>query len=280
MEETSTAPAPLETVSLAASEPFVGRWNRLVSTTNWEKGRIICQWREALEADGSPVTAYSDETWARLVGGVTGQHIGRLRRVYQRFGSTYEQYRGLFWSHFFAASDWNDGEMWLEGAVQSHWSVSQMRNQRWETLGKVAADKPREEDEITSEKDEDLEASTTRESIAPQIEGSYDAVQGPRHDGPDFGDEDAAGGTARQSFSDDEEAAAASRNPVELIQPFADLPDLPADLGDAVDLLKLALLHHKTAGWNEISQQDAVKVIEALRAMILAPSDQDDAAPF
>ena len=32
-----------------ATQPFVGRWNRLVSTTNWEKGRIILQWREALQ---------------------------------------------------------------------------------------------------------------------------------------------------------------------------------------------------------------------------------------
>ena len=30
-----------------ASDSFVGRWNTLVSTTNWEKGRIIQQWREA-----------------------------------------------------------------------------------------------------------------------------------------------------------------------------------------------------------------------------------------
>ena len=43
------APA-LETIDDPAAEsasgPYLGRWNRLVSTTNWEKGRIICQWRE------------------------------------------------------------------------------------------------------------------------------------------------------------------------------------------------------------------------------------------
>ena len=32
----------------AASTEYLGRWNRLVSTTNWEKGQIICQWRAAL----------------------------------------------------------------------------------------------------------------------------------------------------------------------------------------------------------------------------------------
>ncbi|HMP07031.1 MAG TPA: hypothetical protein PJ982_11815, partial [Lacipirellulaceae bacterium] len=124
-----TAPAE------AAAEGFVGQWNRLVSTTNWEKGRIICQWREALEQSGAAVTEYSDEAWAQLVGGVSSQHVGRLRRVFQQFGSAFDQYEGLYWSHFQAALDWDDAEMWLEGAIHNRWSVSQMRGQRWETLG-------------------------------------------------------------------------------------------------------------------------------------------------
>src|SRR6478735_7734535 len=103
---------------IAASQPFVGQWNRLVSTTNWDKGRIINDWRQALVAQDAAVTEYSDEAWGRLVGGVTGQHVGRLRRVSQRFGASQHQYAGLFWSHFQAALDWNDAEMWLEGAVQ------------------------------------------------------------------------------------------------------------------------------------------------------------------
>ena len=99
--------------------------------------------------------------WSRLVGGVTGQHVGRLRRVYQRFGATFQQYRGLYWSHFHAALDWDDAEMWLEGAVGSSWSVAQMRDQRWETLGKLEADKPQTADVVASETDEDFEPART-----------------------------------------------------------------------------------------------------------------------
>src|SRR5688572_24384874 len=73
---------PLSDGLVAASQPYVGRWNKLVSTTNWEKGRIIVEWRESLAAQGLPVSEYSDDAWSRLVGGVTGQHAGRLRRVY------------------------------------------------------------------------------------------------------------------------------------------------------------------------------------------------------
>src|SRR5262245_8140267 len=90
--------APLSDQLVTASQPYVGRWSRLVSTTNWEKGRIIIEWREALVAQGLPVSEYSDEAWGRLVGGVTGQHVGRLRRVYQRFGAAAAEYSGLYWS--------------------------------------------------------------------------------------------------------------------------------------------------------------------------------------
>ena len=40
--------APSMTAEPVDAGAFVGQWNRLVSTTNWEKGRIICQWRDAL----------------------------------------------------------------------------------------------------------------------------------------------------------------------------------------------------------------------------------------
>src|SRR5262249_3070691 len=102
---------PLSDSLIEASQPYVGRWSRVISTTKWEQGRRIVEWREALVAQEVPVSEYSDEAWSRLVGGVTGQHVGRLRRVYQRFGASQEKYPGLYWSHFQAALDWNDAEM-------------------------------------------------------------------------------------------------------------------------------------------------------------------------
>ena len=115
-----------------ASEVFLGQWKRLVSTTNWDKGRIISAWRQALVDADAPASDYSDEAWSQRVGNVTPQHVGRLRRVWERFGSVRETYDGLYWSHFQAGIDWDDAEMWLEGAVQNEWSISEMRGQRTE----------------------------------------------------------------------------------------------------------------------------------------------------
>ena len=127
----------------ATSAPFVGAWQALVSQTNWEKGKIILDWREALVAADAPVHEYSDEAWATLVEhSVTGQHVGRLRRVYQQFGAVQNDYANLSWTHFHIAMDWSDAEMWLEGAVQEKWSVSSMCENRWEATGAAASNKP------------------------------------------------------------------------------------------------------------------------------------------
>ncbi len=269
-ESTATPLTPEQL--LPASQPYVGRWNRLISTSNWEKGRIICQWRGDLLASGSVTEEYSDEAWSNLVGGVTGQHVGRLRRVFQRFGETQEQFKGLFWSHFQAALDWEDAEMWLEGAVQSGWSVARMRQQRWETLGRVEADRPVESDIKPSEVDEDFVASNETPN---EITGTYGEVQGPRAEGPDFGDEESGLDRTSAPGFDRESAAVA---PVDLVRPFENLPELPDDLADAFESFKLALLHHKTDGWSKISLGDVLRTLDALKSLAEAPSSET--APF
>jgi hypothetical protein len=254
-KEPSVLP-PLSDSLVAASQPYVGRWSRLVSTTNWEKGRIIVEWREALVAQGVPVTEYSDEAWGRLVGGVTGQHVGRLRRVSQRFGHVQEHYPGLYWSHFQAAIDWDDAEMWLEGARQSGWSVAQMREQRWTTLGKLEADRPRADDVIPSETDEDFEPTR---NLSPPITGEYSEVTGPRYDGPDFGEEPS--GAVAEWTADTDSAPS-----VELVRPFE-------NLAEAFDSMKLAILRHKRDAWHAIAAADVLRSLDALKTLVTAPSD-------
>jgi hypothetical protein len=194
--------------------------------------------------------------------------------VFQRFGTTYEQFPGLYWSHFQAALDWQDAEMWLEGAVKSDWSVAQMRETRWKTLGEIAAERPRPDDAIASETDEDFEPSRSAEATSRGLTGEYGEVSGPRLEGPDFGDADSRGGERNSAES---ETAAEAREPVELVRPFEDLPELPDDLADAFDAMKLAILRHKTDGWREISTGDALRALDALKALVVAPSTD---APF
>jgi len=270
---------PPVTVQLdTTSAPYVRRWNQLISTTNWEKGRIITEWREQRIAEGATTSDYSDDAWSLLVGGVTGQHVGRLRRVHQRFGQVFARYEGLYWSHFQAALDWHDAEMWLEGAVRNGWSVSQMRRTRWETLGAVAADRPHDGEIVAAELDEDFQPSSDTPLAEQAIRGEYAQVQGPPiPEGPDFGDEEFAAQVPADrgaSIHTDED----SRGTIQFVRPFENLAELPDDLAEAFESFKLAILRHKTEGWELISRDDVLACLDALKELVLAPSSPT--APF
>jgi hypothetical protein len=269
-EPLSDSPETEEAVIEETSAKYLGRWNRLVSTTNWEKGRILSQWRQALLQAGAPTQAYCDEAWSRRVGNVSPQHVGRLRRVYEQFGEAYPQYPGLYWSHFQAALDWHDAEMWLEGAVQNGWSVARMRAQRWEAMGGPPDQAPREEGLAAAEMDEDAPC----EALVPgTIEESIRQVRDPEADAEaDRGDLDSSQTDAAVSAGATEGGGAVPEA-VGAPQPFASLPELPQDLADAFEAFKLAILHHKLAGWREVSCGEVVAVLEALKQLALTRTE-------
>jgi hypothetical protein len=271
----AASPTDLDQSLDAASLPFVGQWNKLVTTTNWEKGRIIHQWREAMIASGAPATEYSDEAWARRVTGVTGQHVGRLRRVYQKFGEVADKYERLYWSHFQAALDWEDHAAWLVQAAEKNWSVTEMRQSRWESLGIPPANRGVEEEPVEAELDEDFEPAL-REKPAPEPPPGRElartaadgpTIEGPTIEGPDFGDADddeSRRSEFHDGFGDADDAPAP-------IRPFAAIGSLPDDVVEAFEGYKLAILRHKREGWREISLDEMLGVLDSLKELALAP---------
>jgi len=252
------------------SLPYIGQWNQVVSTSNWKKGEIICLWRKSLQEQSARSSEYSDEAWAQLVGGVTPQHTGRLRRTFERFGHVSAEYEGLFWSHFYAALDWDDAEMWLEGAVQNKWSVSRMRKQRWEVLGSLPDQQPRDADIVASEISEENQSLEPTES---KRQNDRNLVEGPVYEGPDFGDQDdkeSAGGTANLSGGDQSSDQSSDRQgePGKLDDPiFQSFQGLPEDVEEVVNTFKLLIIRHRTEEWQEISQQDMIGLLEALKKL-------------
>ncbi len=260
-----------ELIELA--QPFVGQWNTLISKTNWEKGRIISEWRAALIESGADVTQYSDDAWARRVGGVTAPHVGRLRRVFDRFESTFESYDGLFWSHFLAALDWDDAPLWLEGASKESWSVSGMREQRWQAHGAVDSQRPTNSQIVEVDTDEDVTLPAQGGGRTKEYgDEPSDVASGPRHEDPDFGDEEelssmgSAAPTATAgnpvAEAEDQEVAASP------VQPFAGLPELPDDLADAVEAIKLSILRHKTGGWESTDAETIQEYLDAIGVLL------------
>ena len=249
------------------AQPYVGQWNSLISTTNWEKGRIISEWREALIESGVDATQYSDEAWARRVGGVTAPHVGRLRRVFDRFGSTFKTYDDVYWSHFLAALDWDDAPMWLEGAAQERWSVSGMREKRWQENGAVESQRPTGSQIVEVELDEDVSLPAEGGGRNKEFDGESSGVaSGPLYEEPDFGDEEELS-AVNKADSDSEKTEDAPAAPV---QPFVGLPELPDDISDAIESLKLCILRHKTDGWRDTNVDDMQKYLDAIGTMMRA----------
>lgn len=261
MDVAEQQPAYAPVVEETSTE-YLGHWNKLVSHTNWEKGRIICAWRTALAAADAPEHSFTDEAWSLRVGNVTPQHVGRLRRVYERFAGAEKQYPGLYWSHFQAAMDWIDAEMWLEGASQNGWSIADMRRQRCEALGAPDELKPREEDVVQAELDEDTFQGAESDTVAE----SFDEVQDTRDgvDAPPFDTDDQS--MAQASVPDVE-----TETPLQTDRPFENLGRLPDDLHEAMDLFRLAILSHKVSGWTEVALDDVLSALEALKRLAIAP---------
>jgi hypothetical protein len=217
-----------------------------------------------LIATDASITSYSDESWAQQVGAVTSQHVGRLRRVYERFGSHQGSYEGLFWSHFLAAIDWDDAELWLEGASRSRWSVSEMRRMRSDAMVASGAEPSRDEELITSEVDDGF-VSLVHEDDQDDASNDAESASGPRAEGPDFGDADEHSDDESDRIQAADAASDQEDSSAEYANPFADLKDLPPDVADGVEQLKLSIIRHRAAHWTDISQSNLLKAIDALR---------------
>ena len=168
--------------------------------------------------------------------------------------------------------------MYLEGAVQSKWSVSQMRRTRWEAMGAAESQRPRDEDIIVAEMDEDFEPAEKATPDSDEITAQYSEVTDPRPpEDADSADEEGTSSAGRVEEVATQVEEKGSRT-TETVRPFESLAELPEDVSDAFDQMKLVILRHKADGWREITCEEMMGALDALKELAMAPSS--DGAPF
>ncbi len=227
------------------STRYIENWQQLVSQTNWEKGKIICQWRESVCKLHPEIESVSDRAWSQLIGNVSSEHVGRLRRTFQRFGETHTNYDNLSWTHFMVATAWDDAEMWLEGAVQNGWTIDSMRRTRWESMGARDTEIPRAEDVIVEEISVDGDQAVAR--------GDGEVIEGPILEGPDWGESDQSSTSDHQADED-------------VIQGILD--SAPEELVEAYQALTTAIESCREENWKGLSRRQAFKLINSLKNLV------------
>lgn len=271
------APIPPEKEPLIdeiASE-FVGFWNLLVSQTNWEKGKVIHSWREKLQAAGLPKRVYSDDALSQRIGNVSPQHVGRLRRVYERFGDR-EVLPNLFWSHYQAALDWDDADEWLEKASNEKLSVAQTRIARWEKYGPTLQTKPRDEDIVDAEQDEDVNPfndSNSEEIVSGQSlkETKEDAEKETKKQKKSKKKEDELGEFGGEEEPWEAEAkAGVTFTTADVLDAIGKLEALPEDLNEAMESLKISILTHKLEKWETVTPILVAQYLSELKRLLVS----------
>ncbi|MDO4586598.1 MAG: hypothetical protein Q4C95_04785 [Planctomycetia bacterium] len=273
---------------------YVGFWNRLVSQTNWEKGKVIQTWRQKLLDAGLPRSVYSDDAIAKRIGNVSGQHVGRLRRVYEQFGKS-EQYPQLYWSHYQAALDWDDAQEWLKKASEEGLSVASMRIARWEKYGAPSDQKPKENEIVSAEQDEDINPyndsnidfvnivdpedslkSSTRNDLSEETkDSSANGREKPKKDNNrSEGDRSNKSSQENKELAqyrgEDEEWTGSTQTTGDILNQINEMKALPDDLAEAFENLKIAILSHKLTKWSDVEAKLVLDYLLAMKAIILS----------
>ncbi|MBQ7029782.1 MAG: hypothetical protein IJN32_06020, partial [Thermoguttaceae bacterium] len=290
-----TVPPEKEPLIDEIASEFVGFWNRLVSQTNWEKGKVIHSWRTKLIEAGLPRQIYSDESIAQRIGNVSPQHVGRLRRVYERFGDS-EPLPNLFWSHYQAALDWEDADDWLRQASDEKLSVAQTRVARWEKYGAPPARKPKESEIIVEEPDADVNPFNDSDADFGAYDPTDPDADYPRSNGGrreyesgddaisptegELGDKEKKAKKSKKDAEvdlgefegDDEpwESEPTRQSTADVLDGMSKLDPIPTDFAEAFEALKVAIMTRKLASWDDVQPVQIAAYLSATKRLLVS----------
>jgi hypothetical protein len=151
-----------------------------------------------------------------------------------------------------------------------------MRAKRWEAHGAPEELKPREEEIMLTEMDEGAEVADDWVTPATATTASVrdpDDASAIENDDSQSKSEDASSPAKRTKAQD---PTGETHEPAKLARkrPFANLPDLPDDVAEAFEQFKLAILAHKMTDWSDISRDDLLASLDALKELALISGDR------
>jgi hypothetical protein len=109
-----------------------------VSQCNWVVGECAAKWTQKY------ARGRTDGDFGQMVG-LSGDQIYQRRRVWEAFGTTYENHANLKWSFFYVALNWEDATKCLNWSDENEATVAEMRAWRRAQNGEDLFSEPEEE---------------------------------------------------------------------------------------------------------------------------------------
>lgn len=109
-----------------------------VSQCNWVVGECAANWTKKY------ARGRTDGDFGQMVG-LSGDQIYQRRRVWEAFGTTYENFSNLKWSFFYVALNWEDATKCLNWSDENEATVAEMRAWRRAQNGEDLFSEPEEE---------------------------------------------------------------------------------------------------------------------------------------
>lgn len=103
-----------------SEEQLVNIAQEAVSHCRWVVGECAAKWTQRY------ARGRTDADFAALIG-LSGDQVYQRRRVWESFGRAKDEFKGLKWSHFYAALNWDDAQDCLHWAEEMAATVAEMR---------------------------------------------------------------------------------------------------------------------------------------------------------
>jgi hypothetical protein len=165
-----------------------------------------------------------------------------------------------------------------------------MRIQRWEAIGAPEELKPRSEDVLTAELDDDVNprndsfASKTDNSTEVKIReiGAADIVDGfePSNLSSPTNDNESKTKKKQKKSETKQYDSIPAGKILQTGEVLTNLSNnsatLPNDLAEATESFKVAILNHKLASWQEVSVEVVMSCLDSLQALVIS-EEKDEA---
>ncbi|MFV0445639.1 MAG: hypothetical protein ACK5Q5_18820 [Planctomycetaceae bacterium] len=148
-----------------SEEQLIQRAQQALSLCNWEIGECAALWTQKY------ARGRTDADFGAQIG-LSGDQVYQRRRVWETFADVHVEYSNLKWSHFYAATNWEDSAECLQWANDLGATVAEMKAWRRSQHGEDLAQPSDAEEEAPFGSDNEPQFITAATGFVQDYDGN------------------------------------------------------------------------------------------------------------